>query len=277
MSGADAPLHACPPPIVPETDMTSDDEPISVWDVVERPERRPDLERRLRAESLDTEFEAVGGPLLGHGSQGGTVGELTTGEVVFVKRSDRSVQGVLLGDAGRQWVRNEAAAYEIARILGFEDIVLPTVLRTAVLDDGTELEVAVRLYVEASADGCLEEGAPLVLVDDDQLARAAIFDFIVEQADRKVVDGLHGGNWYVLEEPDREPRLLLFDHQQCFGFREGVGLNSGIWDVAGHKIGPHLEAIEKLVTEEARSKMLQYLTPEQVDGVIRRANQLLGT
>jgi hypothetical protein len=257
--------------------MTSDDEPISVWDIIERPERRPVLEARLRLGSLGTEFDAVGGHLLGHGSQGGTVGELATGEVVFVKRSDRSVQGALLGEAGREWVRNEAGAYEIARILGFEDIVLPTVLRSAVLDDGTEIEVAVRLYVEASVDGRLEEGAALFLVDDDQLARAAIFDFIVEQADRRVVDGLNGGNWYVLEEPDRVPRLLLFDHQQCFGARDGMGLNSGIWDVAGHKIGPHLQAVESLVTEEARSRMLRYLRSDQVNDVVRRASHLLGT
>lgn len=255
--------------------MTPDAEPISVWDIIERPECRSILESRLGTAQLETEFQALGGPLTGHGSQGGTVGELASGEVVFLKRSDRTVQGVALGDTGIQWVRNEAGAYEIARILGFEDIVLPTVLRNAVSEDGTAIEVAVRLYVEASAEGELEEGAPLVLIDDDQLARAAIFDFVVEQTDRKVVDGLVGGNWYVLREPQCVARLLLFDHQQCFGARDGIGLNSGIWEIAGHKIGPHLDAVRALDTDEARERMLRYLSPDQVDEVVRRARSLL--
>ncbi len=241
--------------------MATDRAPITVWEVIDDPHARSVLEDRLRTADLSLEFESADGPLELDGSQGCVVGQLSTGEVVVVKRSDQTVQGIELGDMGRQWVRNEAAGYEVARVLGMEDLVLPTVLRNAALRGGVKIEVAVRLFVESSPQGTLFEGAPLVDVPLEQRARAALFDRVVEQSDRKV-SGDQGGNWYVLTEPGRENRLLLFDHQLCFGARDGVGLSSGIWDMAGHQIGPYVPALQELLTDNTQ-ELLAELLPEQ--------------
>jgi hypothetical protein len=257
--------------------MTDDDEPISVWDVIENVDRRTTLEDRLRTGRLVSEIESIDGPPLHlDGSQGCFVYRINTGETVVVKRSDQTVHGVPLGAEGPAWVRNEAAAYELARILGFEDLVLPTMLRNAEDADGHPIQIAIRLYVESTPAGELVEGAPLTTVDGDQLARAAIFDWLVEQTDRRAI-GDHGGNWYILREPDRPPRLLLFDHQQCFGSRVGFGLASGIWDSAGHKIGPYLDAVRRLIdNEDTTSRLSQYLTPTQIADLLGRAKQIAG-
>lgn len=256
--------------------MTDDTEPISTLEIIGDPELLATLEGRLTDGDLSTAIQSVDGvDLLLPGSQGCFVFRLETGEVVVVKRSDQTVHGVALGPEGEAWVKNEAAAYELARILGFQDIVLPTKLRMAELADGTKITVAVRLYVEASEEGSLVEGAPLFPVDNDQLARAAIFDWLIEQTDRRVI-GDHGGNWYVLSEPGWGPRLLLFDHQQCFGTREGFGLASGIWEIAGHKIGPYLGAVQELIdSSDAHAMLREYLTEAQLADLLSRAEQLL--
>lgn len=254
--------------------MKSYPEPISVWDVIDDPDSRPVVEARLQSGTLALEFFSVDGPRELDGSQGCLVASLDTGETVVIKRSDQTIHGVVLGPEGRQWVRNEAAAYAIAKLLGMEDLVLPTVFREAELPGGVKVEVAVRLFVEPSDEGKLDEGAPLVTLDVDQLARAAIFDRVVEQPDRKIVSG-HGGNWYVLREPGRAARLLLFDHQQCFGGREGFGLESGIWDVAAHQIAPYVSALTALLTQDARDVLSKFLDDEQLEGVIERARALL--
>lgn len=250
--------------------------PITIWDILEDAEALAILEDRLLTADLVTEFESVdGGALELDGSQGCVVGQLSTGEFVVIKRSDQTVQGYPLDEVGLQWVRNEAAGYEVARLLGMQDLVLPTIVRRASLGDGTKIEVAVRLYVEASARGSLREGAPLAGVPAEQRARAALFDYIVEQSDRKV-SGDQGGNWYVLEEPDRaETRLLLFDHQLCFGARDGFGLSSGIWDMSGHLIGPYLGSLEALLTDEARDRLASLLPEDVVDSLVERARLLL--
>lgn len=247
-------------------------------DVILRPDLRSVLEHRLRSGQLDFELGSVNGQIEGQGSQGGVVGLMDTGEAVFIKRSDRTVQNAPLGSVGRTWVHNEAAGYEVARILGYEDIVLPTVLREGVeggVEGGVTVELAIRLFVEASDDGDLDEGAPLPQIDPDQLARAAIFDWVVEQTDRRKNGDQHGGNWYVLREPGCEPRLLLFDHQLCFGSRDGVGLNSAIWETAGHRVGPHVGDLNALLTDDARARLRPYLSDEQIDHLVERARQLL--
>lgn len=260
----------------PGAPMAPERAPITIWDVLEDAEALAVLEDRLLTADLVAEFESVdGGALELDGSQGCVVGELSTGEFVVIKRSDQTVQGYPLGDVGLQWVRNEAAGYEVARLLGMQDLVLPTVLRRASLADGTKIEVAVRLYVEASPEGTLREGAPLAGVPTEQRARAALFDYIVEQSDRKV-SGDQGGNWYVLVEPEQpEPRLLLFDHQLCFGARDGFGLSSGIWDMSGHQIGGHLDQVEALLTDDAKERLGALLPAEALDSLLQRARSLL--
>jgi hypothetical protein len=249
----------------------SNDGAISVRRFIDDPASRPILIERLRSGRLMREFSTARGDMDLKGSHGGFVSQLDTGEIVFVKRSDQTVQGAELGPEGMQWVRNEAAAYAIAELLGFEDIVLPTILRHTATDG---VDVAVRLYVEPSDSGELTEGRPPHHLPIDQLARAATFDFVIEQTDRMTLDGQHGGNWYVWNEPELESRLLLFDHQLCFGSRPEFGLRSAFWAIAGHKVGPYLGRLGALQTAEARAMLSQYLTDDQLTGVAERVDAL---
>lgn len=136
----------------------------------------------------------------------------------------------------------EVAAYELSLALGW-DLVPPTVMRDGPLGPGScqlWLEELVEppvgfvpapelpegwLSVAAARD---EEGHPYVLAhaDEPELARLALFDAVVNNADRK------GG--HVLATPAGE--LYGVDHGVCFHVDDK--LRTVLWGFAGRPIDP---------------------------------------
>ncbi len=136
----------------------------------------------------------------------------------------------------------EVAAYELSKTLGW-DLVPPTVMRDGPLGPGS-----CQLWLEELVDPPLgfvpspelppgwlpvaaaqdEDGQPYVLAhaDDPRLARLALFDAIVNNADRK------GG--HVLVTP--EGGLYGVDHGVCFHTDDK--LRTVLWGFGGRRVDP---------------------------------------
>jgi hypothetical protein len=102
----------------------------------------------------------------------------------------------------------EVAAWEVAKIVGMDDLVAPAVERTmgewhGALVDFQEGEVAFKIDSERKFDG------------ERNLARAAIFDYIIGNEDR------HAGNWMV----GKDGGLRLIDHNLAFPDKGAYGVS----------------------------------------------------
>jgi uncharacterized repeat protein (TIGR03843 family) len=115
--------------------------------------------------------------------------------------------------------RREAAAFVVARSLGWPNVP-PTVLR-----EGPEGEGSVQLFVDADVREhyfTLQERPELA----DAFRRIAVFDVIVNNADRKsghCLLGRDGGIWVV-------------DHGVCFNVEDK--LRTVIWEFVGEPLAP---------------------------------------
>jgi uncharacterized repeat protein (TIGR03843 family) len=111
----------------------------------------------------------------------------------------------------------ETAAYHVSRILGW-DLVPPTVLR-----DGTRGLGSVQLFIESNDDEhyfTIQEDARF----SPALRRLALFDYIINNADRKSGHCLISG----------EPRLWAIDHGICF--HTEYKLRTVIWEFSDEPI-----------------------------------------
>jgi len=119
--------------------------------------------------------------------------------------------------------KREAAAYLIASALGWQ-LVPPTVLR-----DGTRGLGSVQFYIEHNA-----ESHYFTIQDDARFApslrQLALFDFIVNNADRKSGHCLIGS----------DERLWAIDHGICF--HTEYKLRTVIWEFSGEPIDTDLIA-----------------------------------
>jgi hypothetical protein len=103
---------------------------------------------------------------------------------------------------GKQTAR-EVGAYQIAKLVGMDDIVAPTVSRTVNGEMGS---------VQAWQRGSVARELPdSVMYDGDKdLARAATFDYVIGNTDRNM------GNWLLDTEQDK---LHLIDHSLAFPYK----------------------------------------------------------
>jgi len=118
--------------------------------------------------------------------------------------------------------RREAAAFVVARSLGWPNVP-PTVLR-----EGPEGEGSVQLFVDADAREhyfTLQERPELA----DAFRRIALFDVIVNNADRKSGHCLLG----------RDGRIWVVDHGVCFNVEDK--LRTVIWEFVGESLPPGSE------------------------------------
>lgn len=100
----------------------------------------------------------------------------------------------------------EAAAWEVAKLLGWTDLLSPTVLRRLPPADGAaDVLHAVRLALHG-----VHTHAPLTAFSDEDVWRAAAFDYMVFTTDR------HGGNYLAMELIAGRPFLSLIDHEHAF-------------------------------------------------------------
>ena len=155
--------------------------------------------------------------------------------------------------------QREVAAYLVARELGWPDIP-PTLLRS-----GPEGAGSVQLFVEFDP---AEHYFTLEGTRDDVFRRIAVFDLIVNNADRK------GG--HCLLAPDGT--IWVVDHGVCF--HEGSKLRTVIWRFVGEPIEPQLLAdlsrlLERLEAGALRDELAELLSAEELDALGDRIQTLL--
>jgi hypothetical protein len=124
--------------------------------------------------------------------------------------------------------RREVAAYVVASALGWPNVP-PTVLR-----DGPEGIGSVQLFVDVDPE---EHYFTLEGSHPDEFRRVALFDHVVNNADRKAGHCLLG----------RDGRIWVIDHGVCFS--EEPKLRTVIWEYLDEPIpGPLLEDLGRLET-----------------------------
>ncbi|NJQ01388.1 SCO1664 family protein [Streptomyces zingiberis] len=182
--------------------------------------------------------------------------------------------------------RRETAAFEVSRATGW-DLVPPTVLRDGPYGEGmcqlwidAEPEAELLALVDAEepgpgwkAVGLAEVGegrtALLVHADDPRLRRVAVFDAVVNNADRK------GG--HLLPAPGG--RLYAIDHGVTFATEDK--LRTLLWGWAGEPLPAEaVEVLERLETELAPAgplteRLRELITPAETDAVRDRVRLLL--
>jgi hypothetical protein len=113
-------------------------------------------------------------------------------------------------------VRHEAAGWQIAKALGYTNLMATTVLREAPrLSTGDPVLSSIQIVWPDPPDGSLFCASPDVFPEEDRW-QAAVFDAVVLHSDRKP-----SNNWLAVPAPggERQPRLKLID--TGYAFAEG--------------------------------------------------------
>jgi uncharacterized repeat protein (TIGR03843 family) len=182
-----------------------------------------------------------------------TAGDTTVAAVYKPARGERP-----LHDFPPGLYRREVATYLLAQSMGW-DLVPPTVLRT----DAPVGEGSLQLFVEHDPDDHYFE-----LCDDpaftDQFRRVAVFDLVVNSADRK------GGH------------LLRDAHDHIWAIDNGLTLHAQfklrtvVWDFAGQEIPAELLApLEPLAAGDMMPELAALLDSFERDAVASRARAVL--
>jgi len=154
--------------------------------------------------------------------------------------------------------RREVAAYVTARTLGWPRVP-PTILR-----DGPEGPGSLQLFMRFDPD---EHYFTLAERMPDEFRRIALFDAVVNNADRKSGHCLLGADGTV----------FVVDHGVCFG--EAPKLRTVIWDFAGEEVpAPLLGDLRWMASKlggPVRSELAGLLSPREVEAVERRLDRLI--
>jgi hypothetical protein len=155
--------------------------------------------------------------------------------------------------------QREVAAYLVARVLGWPNVP-PTVLR-----DGPEGPGSVQLFVPSDPDAhyfTLEESHA------DEFRRVALFDLVVNNADRKSGHCLLG----------HDGRIWVVDHGVCFSAEPK--LRTVIWEFVGEPTPPALQGdlrrLRSALERDASATPLDgLLEPEELDALRERVDALI--
>lgn len=153
----------------------------------------------------------------------------------------------------------EVAAYLVSEMLGFDFVPL-TILRDGPFGPGS-----LQLYIEHNPNLHYFTFKP---ADRQRLRPAALFDLLINNADRK-------GGHILLEKRTR--RLYLIDHGLCFHAEDK--LRTVIWDFSGEDIPPELisvlETFRGLLHRGPSASLQEYLSPEELEALESRLEALL--
>jgi len=157
--------------------------------------------------------------------------------------------------------RREVAAFEVSEALGWH-IVPPTVLR-----DGLHGLGMVQAYIDHDPK---QHYFTFGEDQKEQLRRIALFDHLINNADRK------GGHCLL----DSTGRLWAIDHG--ISFHEVSKLRTVIWEFAGQRISPELLRdlryfVEKLEGKTEESVIGQLLSATETAALQKRGRALLRT
>lgn len=155
--------------------------------------------------------------------------------------------------------QREVAAYEVSQMLGWQ-LVPPTIARSGPYGVGM-----VQLFVPHDP-----EQHYFTFGDEQkqQLAQFALFDYIINNADRK------GGHCLLSDDG----KIWAIDHGVCFHTQ--YKLRTVIWDYAGMTIPDTLvndigELCEQIESGRGCERLNDLLTPIEVDALGKRIRQLM--
>ncbi|MFA5874942.1 MAG: SCO1664 family protein [Anaerolineales bacterium] len=155
----------------------------------------------------------------------------------------------------------EVAAYLVSEALGFGFVPL-TILRDGPFGPGS-----LQQYIEHNPNLHYFTFKP---ADRQRLRPAALFDLLVNNADRK-------GGHILLQKRTR--KLTLIDHGLCFHAEDK--LRTVIWDFAGEDMPPELisalETFRSLLHLSLSADLQPYLTPEEIAALNARTEALLAS
>ena len=154
----------------------------------------------------------------------------------------------------------ELAAYVVSRAAGW-DVVPPTVYRDGPFGPGM-----CQLWIEADESVDLLELARSS--DDSRLRQMAVFDAVVNNADRKIGHLL----------PDPSGHLYGCDHGVCFGAE--YKLRTVLWQWRGKRLTPAAMAAlqklgEQLTAGELAADLREWLTPDEITATAKRIDMLV--
>ncbi len=248
-------------------------------------DRRPDSHPALAAE-LTTELAAGDLQLAGRLVQASNATFLATSSV-----GDRQIECVYKPIRGERPLWDfpsgtlglrEVAAYEVSRIAGF-DVVPVTVLAEGPLGlgsvqawvDADEIETAGLVDLVSSerlplpgwfdvVEGLdrTDQAVSVVHADDGQLRRLAVFDVVINNADRKGGHILGSGG-----------RVFGVDHG--ISFHTDPKLRTLLWGWAGEELTPEELAAVRRVHDDVPGQLGNLLAEMEVEALVRRADALL--
>lgn len=187
---------------------------------------------------------------------------LDGGVLVMVK----PVSGSAMAD--ERVCRNEVAAWVVARALGWADMVAATVMREVPSPDDPGHVLAALQVIWPPP---LEFLPSLDDLPDEDIWRAAIFDFITGPTDRQ-------NNNYLGRGPRPNLRLALIDHGLSFRLRYGFGVISDFIDSkVGHDVPEDiLDRVESFLADDAaQAELRDLLEPGCYAGMFDQARLLL--
>lgn len=170
-------------------------------------------------------------------------------------------------DDGRAVVGKEVGAWLIARELGWPDLVAATVLRS--LDSFENPGNAVDASLQVLWPDVLPD-ADRNMFSDDDVWRAAVFDFLIGHTDRG------GHNWLAVPANAPQPSLKLNDHG--FGFAAGImPPTSSFYEMKrGEQIPePWLEGVRRLRSPRQGASLSNALGGDALRSVFERAEHIL--
>ena len=154
--------------------------------------------------------------------------------------------------------RREVAAYVIARELGWPNVP-PTVLR-----EGPEGLGSTQLFVEFDPS---QHYFTLEATHDAEFRRVAVFDMVVNNADRK------GGHCLLA----RDGTIWVVDHGVCFS--EEPKLRTVIWEHVGEPIEPELlddvRGLRDRLRGDLRTELDALLSSGELDAMDERIDAVL--
>lgn len=206
-----------------------------------------------RADILDS------GEFPNHGAHKSYLLVLEGGLGVLAKPADEIADGELL-------VRREVAAWEIACLLGWADLVSVTILRSVPSEKNPGSMVDASLHVLWPYNQpAVTEGLP-----EDDCRRAGCFDAVIRNGDR------HARNWLAVLANGQPPRLKLVDHGYAFAAGVEPPGSPFYANRTGLALPPELvSSLKRLLAGLASSPVPGLLPADELAGVSDRTNRLI--
>jgi hypothetical protein len=207
----------------------------------------------------------IAGPIVGGGGHPGKQRLLLAGGVQVIAKPEVEAQEVT-----KRMVPREAAAWQVAKALGFIGLVAATVLRQVPHPDLGEVTASVQVFWPDGHQFC----APLDVFPEEDLWRAAVFDALVVHEDRGY------NNWLAVPAPGgtEPPQVKLIDNGYAFDCQgERNQPNSTFYSqLENQELPEHIEdGLNALVDGWPIAELDRLVEHEVGERVLQRAQALL--